>query len=134
MTLRLFIHSASKRAETSALLDSRATENFMHLDYAKALGLPVKELEKECKLYNMDRTENKAGALKHYTDLSIQMGTQHYNLRFYLSNLGDHKCILGYPWFAAIQPRINWRKGWIDYTQLPIVLQTKGAKRICSLP
>jgi hypothetical protein len=42
MTLRLFIHSASKRVETSALLDSGAMENFMHLDYAKALGLPSK--------------------------------------------------------------------------------------------
>jgi hypothetical protein len=134
MTLRLFIHSALKRAKTSALLDSGAMENFMHLDYAKALGLPVKELEKERKLYNMDGTENKAGALKHYTDLSVQTGMQHYNLRFYLSNLGDHKCILGYPWFAAIQPRIDWRKGWIDYAQLPIVLQTKGARKIRFLP
>jgi hypothetical protein len=134
MTLRLFIHSASKRAKTSALLDSGATENFMHLDYAKALGLPVKELEKEHKLYNVDRTGNKARALKYYTDLSVQMGTQHYNLRFYLSNLGDYKCILGYPWFAAIQPRIDWRKGWIDYAQLPIVLRTKGVRKICFLP
>jgi hypothetical protein len=134
MTLRLFIHSASKRAKTLALLDSGAMENLMHLNYAEALGLPIKELEKECKLYNVDRTENKAGALKHYTDLHVQTGTQHYNLRLYLSNLGDHKCILGYPWFTAIQPKIDWRKGWIDYAQLPIVLQAKGSEKSHFLP
>jgi hypothetical protein len=30
--------------------------------------------------------------------------------------------ILGYPWFTAVQPKIDWAKGWIDYTQLPIVI------------
>jgi hypothetical protein len=35
----------------------------------------IKELEKERKLYNIDGTENKARALKHYTDLNVQIGT-----------------------------------------------------------
>ena len=34
MTLCIFIHSRSKRAETVALLDSGATENFMNIRYA----------------------------------------------------------------------------------------------------
>jgi hypothetical protein len=39
--------------------------------------------------------------------------------------------ILGYPWFAAAQPKINWAKGWIDYLQLPIVLQVSNANQAC---
>jgi hypothetical protein len=35
--------------------------------------------------------------------------------------------ILGYPWFAAVQPKIDWAKGWIDYSHLPIVLRTTDA-------
>ena len=42
MTLRFFIHSKSKRAEAIALIDSGATENFMNLEYAKYLQLPIK--------------------------------------------------------------------------------------------
>jgi hypothetical protein len=44
MTLRVFMHSRSKRAETVALLDSGATENFMNLEYAKYLHLPIRVL------------------------------------------------------------------------------------------
>ncbi len=44
-------------------------------------------------------------------------------MRFFLTQLGKHKAILGYPWFAAVQPKINWKRGWINHTQLPIVLK-----------
>ena len=123
MTVRAFIHSASKRAEVVALVDSGATENFMNLDYTKWLQLPIKQLSYPRPLYNVDGTENKSGDLTHYTDLSLQMGTQKVNMRFFLTNLGEHKAIFGYPWFAAFQPKIDWKRGWIDYTQLPIVVQ-----------
>jgi hypothetical protein len=46
-----------------------------------------------------------------------------------LSNLGDQKCILGYPWFAAMQPNIDYAKGWLDHAQLPIVLRAENAGR-----
>jgi hypothetical protein len=40
--LKIFMHSSSKRAETTALVDSGATENFFNLSYARYLGLPIK--------------------------------------------------------------------------------------------
>ncbi len=69
MTLCVYMHSKSKRANTIALLDSGATENFMSLQYAKYLQLPIKVLTKPQRLFNMDGTQNKAGDLKYYTDL-----------------------------------------------------------------
>ena len=48
-------------------------------------------------------------------------------MRFFTTELGPHQLILGYPWFAAIQPRIDWAKGWIDYTQLLVVLRSPNA-------
>jgi hypothetical protein len=59
-----------KRAETITLLDSRATENFMSLDYMKYLHLPIKTLVELRKLFNVDRTPNRAGDLRYYTDLT----------------------------------------------------------------
>ena len=44
MTVRVFIHSTAKRAETISLLDSGATKNFLNLEYAKWLRLPIKKM------------------------------------------------------------------------------------------
>jgi hypothetical protein len=105
-----------------ALVDSGMTENFLNLTYAKWLRLPIKRLENLRKLYNVNRTENKAGKLQYYMNLETQTGTTSSKLHFFLSDLREHKAILGYPWFMAVQPNINWKKGWIDHTQLPIIL------------
>src|SRR5712671_3101166 len=134
MTLRFYAHSSRKRTEGIALLDSGATENFMSLEYAKWLGLPIKRLPKPRTLLNVDGTLNKQGKLEYYTDLQVQTGSQRQNMRFFLSNLGEQKAILGYPWFAAIQPKIDWAKGWIDTLQLPIVLRAHDAHQARFLP
>ena len=35
---------------------------------------------------------------------------------------------------AAMQPRINWKKGWIDHAQLPVVFRASDAHRARFLP
>jgi hypothetical protein len=134
MMLRVFLHSKSKRAKTIALLDSGATENFMSLNYAKYLHLPIKNLREPRKLFNVDGTPNKAGDLRYYVDLATRTGPSTRTLRYFLSDLGDNKVILGYPWFAAAQPKIDWAKGWIAYDQLPIVLRAPNAEKARFLP
>ena len=134
MTIRIYLHSASKRAETTALVDSGATENFLNLGYARWLKLPIKQLPQPRKLFNVDGSLNRAGELRFYTDLSVRTGSDQTKLRFFLTELGEQKAILGYPWFAAVQPKIDWRRGWIDHTQLPIILRTPDAAKARFLP
>ena len=57
----------------------------------------------------------------------MQTGSQQVWLCFFLTNLADQKAILGYPWFAATQPKIDWAQGWIDSNQLPLILCTRKA-------
>ena len=134
MTIRFFIHSIAKRAEAIALVDSGATENFMNLTYAKWLRLLIQKLLQPRELFNVDNTKNKSGDLQFYTDLDVRTGANTVTFRFFLSDLGEHKAILGYPWFAATQPKIDWKRGWIDHTQLPIILRAKDAKRAIFTP
>jgi hypothetical protein len=115
------MHTKLKRAKALALVDSGATENFINLNYARYLRLPIQQLAQPRKLYNVDGTSNQSSDLLYYMDLSVQMGDKWVNLRFFLSNLGENKAILRYPWFTAMQPKINWRRGWIDHSQLPII-------------
>src|SRR5882672_593582 len=129
MTIQFYVHSIVKRAEAVALLDSGAMENFLNLSYAKWLKLPIKQLPTPHTLLNVNGTENKSGKLQFYTDLDVQTGSTKTTLRFFLSDLGEHKAILGYPWFSAMQPWIDWKRGWIDHTQLPIVFQAQNAQK-----
>jgi len=129
MNLRAYVHAAHRRTETPALLDSGATENFMGLTYAKWLKLLFKHLPHERPLLNVDGTMNKTGSLKYYVDLQVQTGTKRTNMRFFLTDLGHHRVILGYPWFAANQPKIDWARGWIDTTQLPLILRDAKADK-----
>ena len=134
MTIHFFIHSVAKRAEATALLDSGMTENFMNLSYTKWLKLPIKELAQPRKLFNVDNTENVSEELRHYTDLQVQTGNKTVKLRFFLTHIREQKAILGYPWFAANQPKIDWKQGWIDHTQLPIIFCADNAKRAIFAP
>ena len=109
MHVRVYLHTCEKREEERALLDSGALENFMHLPYARRLKYPVHKLNEPRLLYNVDGTINKGGEICWYTDVKVQTGTQHTWMRFFLSDLGNNRVILGYPWFSAVQPNIDWR-------------------------
>ena len=107
MTLKVFLHSQDQRAETNTLLDLGATENFIHPNYMRQKKLPVKMLPNPRKIVNIDGTPNAAGEIKYYTDLEMSQGAKRVNLRFFLTDIGECDMILGYPWFAAIQPNID---------------------------
>ena len=109
-------------------------ENFINKQYARRIRLPFKRLVKPRKIINVDGMENMAGMIRFYTDLEVQTGTTTRKMQFFLTGLGDCNVILGYPWFAAVQPKIHWAQGWIDFTQLPVVLKTEAAVKTLFLP
>src|ERR1700747_2831123 len=134
MTVKTYVHSTRKRAESTALLDLGAMENFMSLSYAKWLGLPIKTLETPRPIFNINGTTNRSRDLHHYTDLKVRTGSNYVNMRFFLTDLGQHQVIFGYPWFATNQPHIDWKRGWIDEHQLPIVIKAENAHKVVFLP
>jgi hypothetical protein len=90
--------------------------------------------QKTEKLYNVDGSPNRSGELQYFTNLQVQMGTQHSTLCFFLSNLGENKAILGYPWFAAFQPWIDWKRGWVDHAQLLVIFHAQNTTKAWFLP
>jgi Reverse transcriptase (RNA-dependent DNA polymerase) len=134
MTVQFYAHSITRRAESIALCNTGATENFLSLEYAKWLQLLIKQLATPRNVWNINGTMNSTGQIKYYTDMDIQTRSRWVKMRFFLTNLGGNHAILRYPWFTAIQPKIDWKMGWIDHTHLPIILRALNFKQAKILP
>ena len=54
-------------------------------------------MDKLKKLFNVDDTQNKAGNVTRYIDLSVTTNQKERQMRFLVSNIGRERLILGYP-------------------------------------
>ena len=109
-------------ADKSILVDSGATDNFIHPKLLKQLGLGSWLLERPRKIWNIDGTTNKAGALTHCIDLEVLTGSQQEIMWFLVTDLGGEDLILGYPWLSTFEPKFRWRDTVIDTLSLPIIV------------
>jgi hypothetical protein len=102
------LHSFKGMAEEVALIDSGATENFIDQETVKKLKLGSKKLSEPIRLRNIDGTYNQSGSVTHFIDLLVNRGGRKIMQRFYITNLGSDRIILGYPWLCAFNPDIDW--------------------------
>jgi hypothetical protein len=111
-------------ADIKVLIDSGATNNFITPTFAKQMGLGLMPLDRPCKIWNIDNTENKAGSITHFTDLNVQTKGKRQVLCFLVTDIGNENIVLGYPWLATYKPTINWQEAVIHENMMPIILQS----------
>ena len=83
-------------------------ENFMDQDTVRRLKLGTKKLDRPIPVCNIDGTNNSAGHITQYMELFITRGNKKVPARFYVTNLGSDRLILGYPWLRDFNPQIDW--------------------------
>src|SRR5712691_4239691 len=96
------------QAEENALLDSGATENFVDFATVCRHRLGTKKLIVPRPVYNVDGTPNIHGTITQTCELRVKQGNKEAKQTFYVTNLGKDRFILGYPWFRAFTPEIDW--------------------------
>ena len=111
------------------LVDSGATNNFIHPCLIKCLSLGTNQLEKLKKVWNVDRTTNRGGELTHYMDLEVKTGHKNQKMHFLITDLGNDNLILGYPWLSTFKPKFSWHDGVIDTHFLPIIIRSLDWKQ-----
>ena len=103
----------SKMAGEIALIDSRATENFIDIDIWKSLKIGQFQLQKAIPVHNVDGTMNIQGAIDLYCWLKVRLGGTERNTKFYLTSIGKERFILGYPFLEMFNLQIDWKQGKI---------------------
>ena len=124
MRVPVSICASYNMANIKALVDSGATDNFIHPNFVRRMGIGQRELDKPKNIYNIDDTTNKAGQIMHYLNLAVTTGGTTREMRFLITDIRREDILLGYPWLSTYKPHFSWKHGTIDEANLPIVLRT----------
>ena len=111
-------------ADKKALVDSGATDNFIHPAFVKRLGLAMTPLDKPKRIYNIDNTSNKAGSITHSLKLKVTTKGVDKIMRFLVTDIGNEDILLGYPWLATFEPKFGWKDAIIKTQALPIIISS----------
>ncbi len=105
------VQTSQERVMKKALLDSGATESFIHPRLAKELALTTYLLEKPRQVRNVDGTSNRLGKVTKEAKFQV-FHESHCQIHcFLIADIGEDNIILGYPFFEAANPMIDWPTG-----------------------
>ena len=113
------LKSSHSTTERQVLVDSGATDNFMSNRLLKRLKIGKLQLKNPRTVWNIDGTHNKSGTIRECVNLLVRVGERRHEMRFLITDLGEDEIVLGYPWLAAFQPRINWKNVTLDEEEQP---------------
>jgi hypothetical protein len=119
----LLLHTSSKKAKKKALLNTRATKNFIHLHVLKQLSLRTKKLTKPWKVKNMDGTLNQSGEITDAVTLIVTHDGKPMRHLFFVANIASDDLILGYPFFEDANPSVLWKEGRLEGTLMLATVQ-----------
>jgi hypothetical protein len=114
--------------ERQVLVDLGATDNFISDKLLKRMKIGKLNLQKPHVIWNIDGTHNQSGMIKQFVDLQVQCSDKTENMKFLVMDLGEDEIILGYPWLAAFQPKIDWKQATLDESMQLLVIKTLGLK------
>jgi hypothetical protein len=86
-------------------------ECFIHPHLIKTLKLKEQPLARPQHIRNVDRTINQAGKTMTGVCLMVKYQGKPQEHLFFVTNIGEDNVILGYPFFEAATPYINWKMG-----------------------
>ena len=78
------------------------------------LKLTTRKLVKSQKVQNVDGTPNKSGKIWEAVDLLVDNNGQKASHAFFVADIGCDDFILGYPFFEAANPNVDWSRGRIE--------------------
>jgi hypothetical protein len=118
---------SEQRATRNTLLNSRATESFLHPRIVDKLHLLTHKLDWPWKVWNIDGTDNRLGEVMKEVWMRIHHEDHDETHRLLIADIREDDIILGYPFFEAANPLIDWPMGRMhgEVTMTEVWLSTK---------
>jgi len=104
----------SKVHSVKALLDSRATGNFIDRDFVWTKGINTWSISRPIPVYNVDGSSNEAGRISEVVDIVLRYKTHSERTLLAVSSLRKQNMILGYTWLKDHNPEVNWQTGEVQ--------------------
>ena len=108
MTFPITLQGKNKTIDTSALIDSGATGNFMDLRLLLRDNFVLVRLPTPILAYNIDGTTNQKGTIHWKVKTTLTLGDHSHPIELMILRLNVPQVILGIPWLKKWNPRINW--------------------------
>jgi len=97
-----------------ALLDSRATGNFIDRDFVRTKGINTQSISRPIPVYNVDSSSNEVGQISEVVDVVLCYKTHSERMLLAVSSLGRQNMILGYTWLKDHNLEVNWQTGEVQ--------------------
>jgi len=102
-----------------ALLDSRATGNFIDKDFVRTKGISTWSISRPILVFNVDGSPNEAEQISKVVDVVLRYKTHSERTLLAVSNLRKQSMILGYTWLKDHNPEVNWQTGEVQMNRCP---------------
>jgi len=99
----------------SCIIDSGASSQFIDLDFALSLNLPLDFKRKPEDLVLADGVRSKVGQITHACSLRLTIDQHMEDLTFHLTKLAGWNMIISKPWLRRHDPTIDWSKNSITF-------------------
>ena len=108
-----------------ALIDSGATQSFIHHNIVRSLKLNTKKLECPISILNVDGTTNSHGLIREEVKTKLSVGSWSGEISLLVADLYDSQVILGADWLVKANPQINWKDNSMEFNRIRMTTQNK---------
>jgi len=111
------IGTDGKEHNTTSLVDSGASKNFVDKAYAEASGIPIQQKVTPRRVLTVDGSEVTGGPVTHDTQVHLTINHHEEDIRLHCITIGNAPIILGLPWLKLHDPvdRVE-----ISYCEIPL--------------
>ena len=102
-----------------ALLDSRVTRLVISLEFRKRKGFKSKKIENPIYMRNVDETFNKERPVENTVEVNIYYQGHRERMEIDMIRGQKWNVILGMPWLAHHNPKIDWKIEEVKMTRYP---------------
>ena len=108
MSFPILLQGKSKTIDTTTLIDSGATGNFMDVRLLSLDNFTLVHLPEPIVAYNIDGAKNLKGTIRWKVKTVLTLGDHSDPIELMILRLSKPRVILGMPWLKKWNPRINW--------------------------